>query len=150
MVSDGKHFPIQMILTNRRKKQLRELQRHLKPPAHQKILFQESVKWLLKTRNEHVWTTTKSTAAIIGLLQTPDLPGEAHQLSAKTEDSVLTVTDDLFGGKTADFIDLSGKKFPSQISVSAISSATVSGSIKYYYFSSNPPADSLNAIVTDS
>jgi hypothetical protein len=105
------------------------------------------VKWLLKNRNEHVWTTTKSTAAIIGLLQTPDLSAVTHQLSAKTEDSVLTVTDDLFGGKTADFLDLTGKKFPSQISISSSGSTTVSGNIKYYYFSSVPPDDSQNAIV---
>ena len=105
------------------------------------------VKWLLKTRNEHVWTSTKSTAAIIGLLQSPDLPGVTHQLSAKVEDSILKVSDDLFGGRTTDFLDLSGKKFPSQISVSTSSSTSVAGSIKYYYFSSMPPADSFNTIV---
>jgi hypothetical protein len=105
------------------------------------------VKWLLKTRNQHVWTTTKSTAAIIGLLQAPDLSGVTHQLSAKTEDSVLTVTDELFVGRTADFLDLFGKKFPSHISISTSSSTSVSGSIKYYYFSSITPDDSLNAIV---
>lgn len=105
------------------------------------------VKWLLKTRNEHVWTSTKSTAAIIGLLQSPDLPGVTHQLSAKVEDSILKVSDDLFGGRTTDFLDLAGKKFPSQISISTSSSTSVAGSIKYYYFSSMPPADSFNTIV---
>ncbi len=103
------------------------------------------VKWLLKTRNEHIWNTTKSTAAIIDLLQTPDRSGVIHQLSAKTEDSVLSVTDDLFDGRSTSFIELSGKKFPSHISTSG--STTASGSIKYYYFSSIPPDDSLNAIV---
>ena len=105
------------------------------------------VKWLLKTRNEHIWSTTKSTAAIIGLLQTPDMLDVTHRLTAKTEDSVLTVTDNLFGGGTTDFLDLSGKKFPSHISISTGSSTSLSGSIKYYYFSSIPPYDSLNAIV---
>lgn len=105
------------------------------------------VKWLLKTRNEHTWTTTKSTAAIIGLLQTSELPGIPHHLTAKVEDSVLTVTDDLFSGRTADFLNIFGKKFPSQISVSTGSSTPVSANIKYYYFSSIPPADSLNTIV---
>jgi alpha-2-macroglobulin len=105
------------------------------------------VKWILKTRNEHNWSTTKSTAAIVGLLQTPDMSGAAHQLTARTKDSALSVTDNLFGGKTTDFLDLSGKKFPSQISISASGSTSVSGGIKYYYFSSSPPEDSLNAIV---
>ncbi len=105
------------------------------------------VKWLQKTRNEHIWNTTKSTAAIIGLLQTPDLSGYTHQLTAKTEDSVLTVTDNLFGGSTADFMELAGKKFPSQISISTAGFRSASGSIKYYYFSSIPPEDSLNTVV---
>jgi alpha-2-macroglobulin len=105
------------------------------------------VKWLLKTRNEHTWTTTKSTAAIIGLLQTPELPGVPHQLTAKVEDSVLAVTDNLFSGRTADFLNLSGKNFPTQISFNTTSSTSVSGSIKYYYFTSIPPVDSSNATV---
>jgi hypothetical protein len=105
------------------------------------------VKWILKTRNEHVWSTTKSTAAIIGLLQTSDLPGVTHQLSAKAGDSVLSVTDDLFSGNRADFLDLAEKKFPSQLSISGSGSTSVYGSIKYYYFSSIPPDDSLNGIV---
>ncbi|HSZ32709.1 MAG TPA: alpha-2-macroglobulin family protein, partial [Puia sp.] len=105
------------------------------------------VKWLLKTRNEHSWSTTKSTAAIVGLLQTPDMSGATHQLTAKTKDSVLTVTDNLFGGKSTDFLDLSGKKFPTQFSFNTGNSGSVTGGIKYYYFSSNPPDDSLNSIV---
>jgi alpha-2-macroglobulin len=110
-------------------------------------IIQGIVKWLLKTRNEHAWTTTKSTAAIIGLLQTPEVPSVPHQLTANVEDSVLSVTDDLFSGRTADFRNIYGKKFPSQILVSAGSPTPVSGNIKYYYFSSIPPVDSLNAIV---
>ena len=57
------------------------------------------VKWILKTRSEHNWSTTKSTAAVVGLLQTPDMSGASHQLTARTKDSVLTVTDNLFGAK---------------------------------------------------
>jgi hypothetical protein len=110
-------------------------------------IIQGIVKWLLRTRNEHAWTTTKSTAAIVGLLQTRELPGVPHQLTAKVEDSVLTVTDDLFSVRTADFLNINGKKFPSQISVSTGSPTPVSGNIKYYYFSSIPQADSLNTIV---
>jgi hypothetical protein len=57
------------------------------------------------------------------------------------------VTDNLFSGETTGFLDLTGKKFPSEISVSTASSTSVSGGIKYYYFSSVPPDDSLNAVV---
>jgi hypothetical protein len=111
-------------------------------------IIQGIVKWLLKTRNEHAWATTKSTAAIVGLLQTSEeLPGVPHQLTAKVEDSLLTATDDLFSGRTTDFLNIYGKKFPSQISVSTSSPTVVSGNIKYYYFSYIPPADSLNTIV---
>ncbi len=105
------------------------------------------VTWLLKTRNEHTWTTTKSTAAIVGLLPVADLSGSTHILSAKTQDTTLSVTDDLFTGNTADFDDLSVRKFPSQISVTTESLTPVSGSVKYYYFSSIPPEESKNAVV---
>ena len=105
------------------------------------------VKWILKTRSEHEWSTTKSTAAVVGLLQAPDMSGASHQLTARTKDSVLSVTDNLFGGKTTGFLDLSGKKFPTEFSINTAGSGNVTGGIKYYYFSSNPPDDSLNSIV---
>ncbi len=105
------------------------------------------VKWILKTRSEHNWSTTKSTAAVVGLLQAPDMSGASHQLTARTKDSVLSVTDNLFGGKTTGFLDLSGKKFPTELSINTGGTGGVTGGIKYYYFSSSPPNDSLNSVV---
>ena len=68
-------------------------------------------------------------------------------MSVKADDSVLTVTDALFNGATNDYLDLSGKKFPSAVSISPGGSGSVAGGIKYYYFSSSLPNDTTNAVV---
>ena len=56
-------------------------------------------------------------------------------------------TDNLFGGKTTGFLDLSGKKFPTELLINTGGTGGVTGGIKYYYFSSSPPDDSLNSVV---
>ncbi len=101
--------------------------------GYSKEINEGMIKWLLRTQTEHHWTTTKGTAAAIGILQKErsTVFGPAQVLTV----NAFSVTDDLLHGSSYAFI-------PSQIaaplSVKKQHPQPASGNIIYYYFSSNP------------
>ena len=100
------------------------------------------IQWLLKTKEQHSWRTTKATAAVVDLLYNHQstVTGTPVELSAYVENSRLTVTDNLLKGELFNFKQL--PQFPPNVSVKKNNNTTAGGGFNYYYFTANPPAKS--------
>jgi alpha-2-macroglobulin len=101
------------------------------------------ITWLLKTRSEHNWSTTKSTADAVSLLhrKQPAFITKPLQMEATIIDTSLRVSNDLFTGNLFTFKDLAGKTFPQQTAVTTQVAQGQSGGINYYYFTADPLAE---------
>lgn len=98
------------------------------------------IQWLLQVKEQHNWSTTKTTAAIIGLLsrQNKSVTGNPIDLSA---DVNLQVTDNLFQGQLFSFNQLSS--FPATITVNKSGDTTVKGGFNFYYLTATPPVNEM-------
>lgn len=106
------------------------------------------LQWLLTSKEQHYWTTTKATAAIVNLLQrnqqtTSGLPATVQSTINK---STLTVTDNLFGGQLFSFAETN--TFPASVIVTNDNNINITGGINYYYFSAEPPANKAGSVVS--
>jgi len=102
------------------------------------------VKWLLTTRDEDRWSTTKGTAAAISRIQKENKSAVGPSQSLNSKTLKLEVTDDNFSGKPFAFYrttDNLGK-----VEVEKSSSLLARGSINWYYFSSQPALNPESSI----
>ncbi|HEX6431875.1 MAG TPA: hypothetical protein VF008_29490, partial [Niastella sp.] len=104
------------------------------------------IKWMLTSKSDHQWRSTKGAAAAIGLLQktkntVTDVP---NILRAVVGDQTLSVTDDLLGGQPFSFIKTN--KAPDALPITKANNAIVQGNVIVYRFA---PASQLNALNTD-
>ncbi len=97
------------------------------------------MKWLLKSKEQHNWSTTKATALVVGLLykHQSTATGIPMELSARPRDSMLSVTDNLLKGQLFGFGQQ--EQFPAFINVKKNNTITASGGFNYYYFTATPP-----------
>ncbi len=97
------------------------------------------IKWLLNAKQEHNWSTTKSTAEVVGLLQRnqSSVTGKPVQFSAIVNKTVLSVTDNLLKGKIYAFTPQ--QQFEASTIIKKDDEAVGSGGFNYYYFTANPP-----------
>ncbi len=100
------------------------------------------IHWLLKTKEQHSWSTTKATATIVDLLYNHQstVTGTPIEITASVENTNLIVMDNLLKGQLFDFKQLS--QFPPNISVKKNNNTSAGGGFNYYYFTANPPAKS--------
>lgn len=99
------------------------------------------IQWLLNAKEQHNWSNTKATAAVVNLLQKQQtvVTGIPAHLNANAGDSALYVTDNLFTGQLTAFKQLTG--FPAAVSLVKSGSGIVSGGLNYYYFTASPPVN---------
>jgi TonB-dependent SusC/RagA subfamily outer membrane receptor len=99
------------------------------------------INWLLNTKQDHQWSTTKATSDVVSLLngQKFSMAGETKTLSTSIGPNKMDVSDNLISGRLFDFVPTQ-TGFPTGFSV--IGTPATSGSANYYYFTENP-ADSL-------
>jgi alpha-2-macroglobulin len=111
--------------------------------ANDKETIPGMITWLLKTRNEYNWSTTKSTADAVSLLhrKQAEFIAKPLQMEATVNDTSLRVTNDLFTGNLFVFKEMTGKTFPQQTAVATQAAQGQSGGINYYYFTADPPAE---------
>lgn len=104
------------------------------------------VKWLLTTRTEDRWSTTKATAAAIGLLQQEkgSVVGETRMLRSNTG---LSVSDDLLNGNSFAFQQTTQQAAApaGEITVTKQGASSAGGAVSWYYFSIAPAAQNLSA-----
>eukprot|EP01037_Dinobryon_pediforme_P007431 gene7431-7495_t len=104
------------------------------------------VKWLLTTRQDQHWQTTKATAAAIDMLQKEQggSIGGNTSLSAEIAGRHLYVSNDLLNGVPADFV--TAQQMPSTITLQH-KGANTNGAITEYYFAKPISLDTLNKAV---
>ena len=104
------------------------------------------VKWLLTTRQDQHWQTTKATAAAIDMLQKDkgSAIGENKSLSTEIAGQHLYVSDDLLNGIPAAFV--AAKKLPEAITLQQ-QGINTSGALTWYYFTKPASLDTLNKSV---
>ncbi|MES2455277.1 MAG: MG2 domain-containing protein [Bacteroidota bacterium] len=105
------------------------------------------LKWILKTKSEHHWSTTKGTSAAINLLT--KVKGSAVGVTAAFEAQIngkpLAVSDDLLSGKSTAFTKLDRRE--SSVSLAKTSGALAEGNLTWYYFSGAEHLADLNKAV---
>jgi TonB-dependent SusC/RagA subfamily outer membrane receptor len=103
--------------------------------------------WLLNAKQDHNWSTTKSTARVVGLLyrHQASVVGNPVKLSANVGNKNLLVTDNLLDGNL--FYSTTLSQFPAKVSVSKDYDYKANAGLNYYYFTANPPINgSENAL----
>ena len=104
------------------------------------------VKWLLTTRQDQHWQTTKATAAAIDMVQKEkgSATGENKSFSTEITGQHLYVSDDLLNGTPAAFV--AAKQLPATITLQQQGTNT-SGALTWYYFAKPVSLDTLNKAV---
>lgn len=101
------------------------------------------IHWLLTSKQQHNWSTTKSTAAVVDLLSKhqSSVTGNPIVLDASINDSLLSITDNLLTGQLFDFVQT--QKFPPDIQLQKDNNTPTSGGFNYYYFTAMPPRENI-------
>jgi alpha-2-macroglobulin len=109
------------------------------------------IQWLLQTRDQHNWSTTKATADAATLLNRhqPATTGTPLQLKTAVNNTNLQVSDDLFRGQLATFSEQAGQAFPGMV-IKSTGAGHISGGINYYYFTADPPEQETGSTVNIS
>ncbi len=117
--------------------------------GHSEETIRGIIQWLLTAKKEHHWSSTKSTAEIIGLIgrHQKEIIGETKEIRVKMGTTEITVTDDLFSGNYYAFKPSNADNFPDEILAEKKSSTPVSGSMVFYYFTPDPPSGIENNAV---
>lgn len=102
------------------------------------------IKWLMTTKSEHHWSTTKATAAVINVLmkENKSVIGLSQIIEAKTGDTVLSVTNDLMKGNLLAFAPT--QALPSFLHLTKTVPEPATGNISCYYFTSSEQLSDLN------
>ncbi|MEO8403783.1 MAG: MG2 domain-containing protein [Chitinophagaceae bacterium] len=101
-------------------------------------------KWLMTAKSEHHWSSTKATAAAIGLLSKQDsrVTGPVQTITAEAANETLSVSDDLFSGMS--FLHTKSTTAPATIHIYKKEKQPAKGNIALYYFSASDKLSSLN------
>lgn len=104
------------------------------------------VKWLVTTKQDEHWQTTKATAAAIDLLQKDKGTtfGETKTFSAQIESRNLSVSDGLLDGVPTAMAKI--KQIPASITIKQQGTNT-NGNLTWYYFVEPSKLDTLNKAV---
>jgi hypothetical protein len=104
------------------------------------------IKWLLTTKQQEHWQTTKATAAAINMLQKEKGGsfGGVKAFSADIAGKQLNVSDALLDGKPADFIAAGAA--PANITLKQNGTNTT-GAVTWYYFAKPDGLDTLSKAV---
>ena len=104
------------------------------------------IKWLLTTKQDQHWQTTKATAAAIDMLQKEkgSAIGEDKAFSADLGGKPLTVSDGLLDGTPAAFAPV--QQAPAAINLTQ-QGKNANGTISWYYFARPDQMDTLNKAI---
>jgi hypothetical protein len=104
------------------------------------------IKWLLTTKQDQHWQTTKATAAVIDLLQKQkgSTFGETKAFATDLAGQHLSVSDGLLDGMPAAFV--ATKQLPESIILNQQGKET-NGALTWYYFAEPKKVDTLNKAI---
>jgi hypothetical protein len=100
------------------------------------------VQWLLATKNDDYWTSTKATSAVIGMLfkEMKTVIGPSQTINGISGNKGFSVTNDLLKGSSYSFVEA---KMLTRLQLKKDDTIPASGNFTGYYFS---PADSLQKL----
>jgi alpha-2-macroglobulin len=98
------------------------------------------IKWLLYTKDNHNWSSTKSTADVVTLLnRNPNnVPNNAINITANFDRATLSITDNLLKGNLSAFAQ---SAIPAKINLNKDVADIAIGNLNYYYFTATPPTN---------
>ncbi|MBS7565736.1 TonB-dependent receptor plug domain-containing protein [Mucilaginibacter sp. Bleaf8] len=104
------------------------------------------LKWLLTTKIEEHWQTTKATAAAIDMLQKEngETLGKAKAFSVQLAGQRLSVSDGLLSGQPMAFTPV--KELPQSLTLHT-TDTNVNGALTWYYFAEPKKQDTLNKAI---
>jgi len=104
------------------------------------------IKWLLTTKQDQHWQTTKATASAIDMLQREkgSAIGEDKAFSADADGKPLTVSDGLLDGVPAAFAAM--RQAPAAINLTQ-RGKNANGAVSWYYFARPDQQDTLNKAI---
>jgi TonB-dependent SusC/RagA subfamily outer membrane receptor len=104
------------------------------------------LKWLLTTKQNEHWQTTKATAAAVNMLQKQkgSTLGETKEIATEIEGAKLSVSDGLLDGTSAAFAPI--KNIPPAVTLVQKGNNS-SGALTWYYFAEPVTLDTLNKAV---
>jgi TonB-dependent SusC/RagA subfamily outer membrane receptor len=100
----------------------------------------EIIKWILKNKTEHQWSSTRSTGDVVGLLNRNtrldnDQPGS---VSLQSDNVKLTTNNELLTGRIYDFSKLNAGSGFAAAAITNTGNTEIDASASYYYFSDRP------------
>ena len=106
-------------------------------------VFPGIVKWILNSKSEDHWSSTKATSAVVGMLlkENKTATGPAQTISSIIGNKTLSVTDDLLGGSSYSFVH-SNVVMP--VELKKETGIPASGNIIWYYFSAGNDLNKAN------
>jgi hypothetical protein len=112
--------------------------------AHSSQIDEGIIKWLLVSKADHQWSSTKGAAAAISLLQKTTNPTTSapNTLHSTINNQPLTVTDDLLNGEPISFVKTGW--IADAISVRKNNDAPVQGNVLLWHFMPAAQVNQLN------
>lgn len=97
--------------------------------------------WLLGAKQDHNWSSTKSTGDVVTLFSRYDRLSQppVNNVSVNAGSFTLSVADDPLNGNLTAFHNLYGKTFPRKMEIKATSTRELKGAVNFYYFTTQPP-----------
>jgi alpha-2-macroglobulin len=110
------------------------------------IINEGITKWLLSSKTDHQWRSTKAAAAVIGVLQKTQAAatGTPNKISTDINGQNISVTDNLLSGEPFSFIKTNTA--PQTLAIKKTGNTSIYGSIVTYHFQ---PASQLKEYNTD-
>jgi hypothetical protein len=106
------------------------------------------IKWLLTAKQEHSWSSTKSTAAIVQVLtENKVATTEPTTVTAKIGDTKIEATNNLVQNKSANAMLVNQSSFQNNTTLTQQTNTTAKGNMLYYYFTENPPTNNTNILL---
>jgi TonB-dependent SusC/RagA subfamily outer membrane receptor len=107
---------------------------------NQPEIVKEIIRWILKNKSEHQWSSTRSTGDVVGLLTRNNRPGNdsSGSVSLKFDNISLTASNDLLTGRIYDFTKLKPGSGFDATAITNTGSTEIDASASYYYFADAP------------
>jgi TonB-dependent SusC/RagA subfamily outer membrane receptor len=103
-------------------------------------IVKEIIRWILKNKSEHQWSSTRSTGDVVGLLNRNTRPGNdsSGSVSLKLDNISLTASNDLLTGRIYDFTKLKPGSGFDAAAITNTGNTEIDASASYYYFADAP------------
>jgi alpha-2-macroglobulin len=106
------------------------------------------IKWLLTAKENDSWASTKSTAAVVNLLnENKVLLNNTTTVSTTVGTTKIEATNNLLQNNIANIAIVNQSSFQNNTTLTQQSSTTAKGNVLYYYFTENLPTNNTNILL---